>query len=76
MNDQPLRLLRLPDVEQRVGLRRSMIHRLEQAGKFPKRVRISERSAGWVESEITAYIAQRIRESREDGARCSAPPTP
>lgn len=60
----PLRLLRLPDVEQRVGLRRSMIHRLEQRGEFPKRVRISARAAGWVESEVTDFIRARIAASR------------
>lgn len=60
----PLRLLRLPDVEQRVGLRRSAIHKLEQAGKFPRRVRISARAAGWVEHEINDYIHARIAASR------------
>ncbi|MGE0582865.1 MAG: helix-turn-helix transcriptional regulator [Steroidobacteraceae bacterium] len=62
--DTPLRLLRLPDVEGRVGLRRSMIHRLEQRGEFPRRVRISARAAGWIESEINDYIHARIAASR------------
>lgn len=63
-DSSPPRLLRLPEVEARVGLRKSLIHRLEKAGEFPKRVRISARAAGWVESEITDFVRARIAESR------------
>lgn len=65
----PLRLLRLPEVEARVGLRKSVIHKLELAGEFPRRVRISTRAAGWVESEITDFIRARIADSRRTDAR-------
>jgi prophage regulatory protein len=54
-----LRVLRLPQVQDCTGLRRSQIYALERAGKFPQRVLISERASGWLEHEVHRYIAQR-----------------
>ena len=42
------------------------IDRLEKAGKFPKRVRLGQNRVGWVESEVVAWIEERI--SRRDNA--------
>lgn len=64
MVEQVLKIIRLPAVEDRVGLKKSQINALERAGKFPRRVRISARAAGWVESEIDDYIRARIAASR------------
>ena len=59
-----LRLLRLPSVEDRTGLRHSQIHALERRGQFPARVNISTRAAGWLEHEIDQWIADRVTASR------------
>ena len=66
MNDKPLRFQRLPTVEDRTGLRHTQIHALERLGKFPRRVKISERASGWLESEIDAWIEQRVAASRTE----------
>ena len=66
MNAQPVsndtlpRLLRLQQVGEITGLRRSMIYQLEADGNFPRRVKLATRAVGWVESEIRAWIAARI----------------
>lgn len=66
MNSQPAqsdalpRLLRLHQVGEITGLRRSMIYQLEADGNFPRRVKLAARAVGWVESEIRAWIAARI----------------
>jgi prophage regulatory protein len=66
MNSQPAtgdaltRLLRLQQVGEITGLRRSMIYQLEADGNFPRRVKLATRAVGWVESEIRAWIAARI----------------
>jgi prophage regulatory protein len=60
----PLRILRKPEVESRVGLKRERIAQLEREGRFPKRIKISDRASGWVESEIEAWIASRVAMSR------------
>lgn len=35
------------------------IWRLEKAGKFPKRIQLSPRRVGWLESSVLDFIAQR-----------------
>lgn len=58
------RLLRLPDVCCRTGLRRSMIYKMEADHKFPKRIKIGLRAVGWIEEEIVQWIEARIASSR------------
>ena len=43
-----------------IPLGRRQLDRLEAAGKFPRRVRISERRVGWLAEEIDAYMAAKI----------------
>jgi prophage regulatory protein len=54
------RVVRFREVEDRVGLSRTTIWRLERDGKFPLRLKISARTVGWIESEIEAWIAGRV----------------
>lgn len=54
-----MKIIRYPEVKNRVTLSRSQIWRLEKAGKFPKRIRISENSIGWDEAEIEAWLQSR-----------------
>jgi prophage regulatory protein len=49
-------LLRLPAVIERTGLSRSTIWRLEHAGKFPRRRRVSANVVAWLEIEVAAWI--------------------
>ncbi len=60
LNDTVPRLLRLQQVGEITGLRRSMIYQLEADGNFPRRVKLATRAVGWVESEIRDWIAARI----------------
>lgn len=62
------RLLPLRLVNDRTGLSKSSIYRLEKEGKFPKRVTITETRVAWVESEIDAWIAEKIA-ARDEGAK-------
>ena len=55
-----IKILRLPAVEAKSGLKRDSIYRLAKLGQFPKPVKISQWASGWVESEIDAYLAGRI----------------
>ena len=56
------RLLRLPDVLERTALSSSTLYRLVNAGRFPRPLKLTERSSAWVEAEVDAWIAERIRE--------------
>jgi prophage regulatory protein len=57
-----VRILRLPDVEAKSGLKRDSIYRGAREGWFPRPVKISQGASGWVESEINDYIAKRVAE--------------
>jgi prophage regulatory protein len=56
---EPEKILREPDVIDRVGLSRATLRRHEKAGNFPMRVTLGANSVGWLESEIKQYIATR-----------------
>lgn len=64
-------ILRLPNVRARTGLSRSTIYLKISEGTFPAPIALGERSVGWVESEVDAWIAERIKASR---ATCPTPP--
>jgi prophage regulatory protein len=59
-----LQILRLPQVCNVTGLRRSMIYQLEAEQRFPKRIKIGIRAVGWIESEVQIWVAKRIAASR------------
>jgi prophage regulatory protein len=52
----PPRLLRLPEVMDRVGLRRSAIYQRMNEGRFPKCRALGPKCSVWVEAEINAWI--------------------
>lgn len=53
------RLIRRPEVESIVGLKRSMIYRLMREGRFPTPVKLSARAVAWRLSEVQAWQAER-----------------
>lgn len=55
------RLLRLPDVESLVGMRKTSIYEGVKRGTFPAPVKLSRRAVCWPESKVQAWIAQRIK---------------
>lgn len=58
------KILRLPTVKAITGLSRSTIYLRVSQGSFPKPISLGARAVGWVESEITDWITQRIQQSR------------
>ena len=57
-------ILRLPEVSRQTGLPRSTIYALLAKNEFPLPVKLSQRSVGWVESEIITWIEDRIAATR------------
>lgn len=58
-------LLRRKDVQFRTGLARSTMYLYIQQGAFPKPVRLGRRAVGWLESEVSAWITERVRMARD-----------
>lgn len=54
---EPTRLIRLPEVMQRVGLSRSAIYKRMAEGRFPHSRSLGPKCAVWVEAEIDAWIS-------------------
>ena len=52
----PTRLLRLPEVMTRVGLKRSSIYQRMSEGRFPKSRSLGPKCAVWVEVEIEQWV--------------------
>lgn len=62
-----MRLIRLNDVSQATGLRRSTIYKYMAEGTFPKAVALGGCRVAWVEQEVQDWIAERIEV--RDGAQ-------
>lgn len=60
----PSRLLRLPEVMDRVGLRRSAIYQRMKEGRFPKARSLGAKCSVWVEVEIDEWIRSIADEGR------------
>ena len=56
------RIIRLPEVLERVSLSRTTIYQKIQEGSFPKQLKLG-RTSGWLESEIDAWI-EKLANSR------------
>jgi prophage regulatory protein len=56
----PIHILRLAQVIERTGLRKTKIYELQSEGQFPMRVKITAHAVGWIEHEVQAWLAGRI----------------
>lgn len=64
----PKNLIKMPEVMRRTASCRSWIYKLIAQGRFPKPVKIGNRSIAFVESEVDDWIDQRIEDSRQEVA--------
>ena len=62
------KILRKPAVLGTTGLTNSTLYDLIARGKFPRPIKITERSTGWIEDEVQEWVGKRIAESRQDAA--------
>lgn len=67
------RLMRRPEVLERVGLSSSTLYEMTAAGEFPAPIPIGRQAVAWLESEVDAWICNRI-EIRDRRQRKPAAP--
>ncbi len=53
------RILRRPEVEALVGMRKTALYQRIQAGEFPRPVPLGRRAVGWLAPEVLGWIASR-----------------
>lgn len=56
-----MRQLRLPQVMQQTGLKKTMLYELQKGGSFPMRIQITSNSVGWIAGRVAAGKPLRIR---------------
>lgn len=61
-------ILKLPEVAKVTGLARSTIYKLISEGHFPKQIKLTKFSSGWIKSEVDCWIDERITFSRNGEA--------
>jgi prophage regulatory protein len=54
-----MKFLRIGQVMQLTGLSRMTIYRLELAGEFPKRRRLSKNSVAWLDTDLAQWAESR-----------------
>jgi len=60
-------ILKLPEVITTTGLARSTIYKLISENRFPKQIKLTSFSSGWLKSEINYWLEERIAASRNLG---------
>ena len=61
-----MRVLNVKDVVGMTGLSKVTIWRKEKSGAFPKRINLTPRRVGWIESEIVGWLEARPRGIRAE----------
>jgi prophage regulatory protein len=64
-----MRMLRIQELEDRVGVTRSTIDRWERAGRFPTRRQLGEGAVGWLETEVDEWLQSLPRSTRRNLSR-------
>lgn len=54
-----MRLIRADELEEKTGLSRTTIWRLEKAGEFPARRKLGRGAVAWLEDEVDEWIGSR-----------------
>ena len=68
-SQQGLSILRRKQVEARTGLARSTIYHHIKAGTFPRPIPLGARVVGWLESDVSNWIAERVQMARDSANR-------
>lgn len=66
------RLIRRKEVQEKTGLGASSIYAMMKTGDFPQCLNLSERRVAWIESDIDAWIAERVTNHRATNATLEA----
>lgn len=57
------RIIRLPQVQDMVGLGKTVIYEKIKTGNFPRQIKLG-RLSGWIEAEVQDWISLQIQQCR------------
>jgi prophage regulatory protein len=61
------RMVRKPELLERVNVSDATIWRWEKQGRFPKRVQIGDNSVAWLSSEVEEWFAEKAEARKNAG---------
>jgi prophage regulatory protein len=61
MSEEPVRVIKIGEVMTLTGLSRSSIYQAIRKGEFPLQLKLSQRSSGWLYSEVVGWLNSRPR---------------
>ena len=62
------RLIRLPEVENLIGCKKSTVYTMVREGTFPKPIRLSSRMVAWPETAVLQWMQDRINQASTTSA--------
>lgn len=62
-----IQIIRPTELSRRLNVSPQTIYRMEERGELPKRIKISKRATGWLESDIREFLESK-RESQIEEA--------
>lgn len=54
-----MRILRLAEVREKTGLKKSTIYKYVGLGMFPRPISLGGRSVGWIDSEVHEWLLEK-----------------
>ena len=63
-----MRLMRVRDVVQFTGLPRSSLYAMVSQGRFPRPIKLSERTSAWRLDDLEQWVEERTKASRPEMA--------
>jgi prophage regulatory protein len=61
------KIIRLPEAIKKTGLSRSTIYSLVKQGDFPKQIKLTPRTMGFLESEVDQWLSDRANARTSKG---------
>ena len=55
------RLIRLPEIENLIGCKKSTVYTMLKNGNFPKPIRLSARMVAWPETAVLQWVQDKIQ---------------
>lgn len=53
------RIIRLPEVLKKIGLKKSAVYNMIKAGEFPAQIKLGKHASGWLEADVQNWILKR-----------------
>jgi prophage regulatory protein len=60
MTNKQITVLSMPQVQQLIGLSKSIIYAMIKTGQFKAPIKLGLKTIGWLESDIDEFIAKKI----------------